>query len=184
MCRWLVWCSEEAILLADVVLEASNSLLTQSFNAGFHPGVCPQNNMTLNADGFGVGWYGTRGAAIYRSTTPAWNNRNLRELCGSIESRCIFAHVRAATPGVSVVSEENCHPFRYGPLLFQHNGHVEGFSRIKRRLLAALRDDVFEWIDGTTDSQVRRSVVPSRMEARGLRLRSGDCPGESSLTPQ
>ena len=161
MCRWLVWCSEEAILLADVVLEASNSLLTQAFNAGFHPGLSPQNNMTLNADGFGVGWYGARGAAIYRSTTPAWNNRNLRELCGSIESRCIFAHVRAATPGVSVVSEENCHPFRYGPLLFQHNGHVEGFAQIKRRLLSALRDDVFEWLDGTTDSQVCSGPRPS-----------------------
>ena len=83
------------------------------------------------------------------------------ELCGSIESRCIFAHVRAATPGMSVVSEENCHPFRYGTLLFQHNGHVEGFAQIKRRLLAALRDDVFEWLDGTTDSQVCSGPVPS-----------------------
>ena len=31
---------------------------------------------------------------------------------------------------------------------------MEGFAQIKRRLLAALRDDVFEWVDGTTDSQV------------------------------
>ena len=104
MCRWLVWCSEEAILLADVVLEASNSLLHQSFNAGYHPGLGGKNNMTLNADGFGVGWYGKRGAAIYRSVTPAWNNRNLRELCGSIESQCIFAHVRATTPGSSCLA--------------------------------------------------------------------------------
>lgn len=174
MCRWLVWCSEEAILLADVVLEASNSLLHQSFNAGYHPGLGGKNNMTLNADGFGVGWYGKRGAAIYRSVTPAWNNRNLRELCGSIESQCIFAHVRATTPG-SVVSEENCHPFRYGPLLFQHNGHVEGFGRIKRRLLAALRDDVFEWIDGTTDSQACFGLV--------LSLLHPDAIAEARLTP-
>ena len=70
---------------------------------------------------FGVGWYGKSGAAIFRSTTPAWSNRNLRELAGSVDSRCIFAHVRAATPS-SVVSEENCHPFRYKSMIFQHNG--------------------------------------------------------------
>ncbi len=33
--------------------------------------------MTLNADGFGIGWYGRSGAATFRSTTAAWNNRNL-----------------------------------------------------------------------------------------------------------
>lgn len=66
----------------------------------------------LNADGFGVGWYHKRGGAIFRSVTAAWNNSNLRELSESIESRCIFAHVRAASG--SVISEVNCHPFRYG----------------------------------------------------------------------
>ena len=167
MCRWLVWCSEDPILLAEIVLEASNSLLRQSFDAGFHPGLCQKNNMTLNADGFGVGWYGRRGAAIYRSVTPAWNNRNLRELCGSVESRCIFAHVRAATPS-SIVSEENCHPFRYGPLLFQHNGHVEDFPRIKRRLMAALRDDVYEQLEGTTDSEACFGLVLSLLDPEAI----------------
>lgn len=167
MCRWLVWCSEDPILLAEIVLEASNSLLHQSFDAGYHPGLCQKNNMTLNGDGIGVGWYGRRGAAIYRSVTPAWNNRNLRELCGSVESRCIFAHVRAATPS-SVVSEENCHPFRYGPLLFQHNGHVENFPRIKRRLMAALRDDVYGWLEGTTDSEACFGLVLSLLDPEAI----------------
>ena len=80
-------------------------------------------------------------------------SRNLRELCGSIMSKCVFAHVRAATPS-SIVSEENCHPFRYGSMLFQHNGHVEQFSLIRRRLMTALRDDIFDWVTGTTDSEV------------------------------
>ena len=106
-------------MLANVILDPTNSLLQQSFSGGFHPGLNAKNNMPLNADGFGIGWFSRMGvAAIFRSITPAWNNRNLRELCGTVESNCIFAHVRAASPG-SVVSEENCHPFRYGPLLFQ-----------------------------------------------------------------
>ena len=175
MCRWLVWTSSEPILLSDVVFEPSNSLVHQSFNGGFHPGLCPKNNMTLNADGFGIGWYSpcrkcgkfcctSSSAAIFRSVTPAWNNRNLRELCGSVESTCIFAHVRAASPS-SVVSEENCHPFRYGPLLFQHNGHVEGFGRIKRRLMAELRDDIYAWVEGTTDSEACFALVLSLIDA-------------------
>ena len=102
--------------------------------------------MPLNADGFGIGWYSKHGPAIFRSVTPAWNNRNLRELCGTVESTCVMSHVRAASPG-GVVSEENCHPFRFGPLLFQHNGHVEGWSRVKRRVMAELRDDIYDWVE-------------------------------------
>ena len=159
MCRWLVWSSSDPILLSDLLLNPSNSLIHQAFNGGFHPGTTEKNNMGLNADGCGVGWYGHSGAAIFRSTTPAWNNRNLRELAGSIESKTIFAHVRAATPA-SIVSEENCHPFRYGSMLFQHNGHVEKFPLIRRRLMAALRDDIY-------DCALRRR---SNVDVNGTRL--------------
>ena len=168
MCRWLVFLSEEDFLLADVVIEPANSLIKQSFDGGFHPGLCETNNMPLNADGFGLGWYGRSGAAIFRSVTPAWNNRNLRELCRSVESSCVFAHVRAATPG-SVISESNCHPFRCGPLLFQHNGHIEQYARIKRRVLAELRDDVFGWLEGTTDSEACFALVLNFLEPALLR---------------
>lgn len=138
MCRWLVWCSSEPILLSDLLFSPSHALIHQAFNGGFHPGASEKNNMSLNADGCGVGWYGYSGAAIYRSITPAWNNHNLRELAGSIKSFCVFAHVRAATPS-SIVSEENCHPFRYKSMLFQHNGHIEKFGLIRRRLMGTLR---------------------------------------------
>jgi predicted glutamine amidotransferase len=52
--------------------------------------------------------------------------------------------VRAASE-TSVISEQNCHPFRFGRLLFQHNGHIEQFQKIKRRLNSVLRDDVYDW---------------------------------------
>lgn len=152
MCRWVVWCGQESILLEHILFAPTHSLIQQSFSGGFHPGAKPTNNMTLNADGFGIGWYSRHGAAIFRSTTAAWNNRNLRELCSTIESRCVFAHVRAASTG-SIISESNCHPFRYGNLLFQHNGHIECFERIKRRVMNELRDEIYEWVEGNTDSE-------------------------------
>lgn len=163
MCRWLVWCGSEPILLADLILSPAHSLIHQSFSGGFHPGADCQNNMTLNADGFGVGWYTKHGAAIFRSVTAAWNNRNLREMCSTIESQCIFAHVRAASEG-GVISEQNCHPFRYGRLLFQHNGHIEAFKTIKRRVMNSLRDDLFTWIEGTTDSEACFALVLNEID--------------------
>ena len=177
MCRWLVWCSDEPITLEDIVLAPTNSLLQQSFSAGFHPGVCTRNNMPLNADGFGLGWFHAtragrcggprRGAATFRSITPAWNNRNLRELCSAVESTCILAHVRAAS-AKSVVSEENCHPFKWGPLLFQHNGHVEDFPRIRRRVLNSLRADVFAAMEGTTDSEACFALILTLLDPEAI----------------
>ena len=53
--------------------------------------------------------------AVFRSITPAWNNRNLQNLARVVASDCILAHVRAATQS-SGVNEANCHPFRWRPL--------------------------------------------------------------------
>lgn len=211
MCRWLVWCGSDPIPLDDLIFWPTNSLIHQSFNGGFHPDCAGKNNMTLNADGFGVGWYGRCGAAVFKSTTAAWNNRNLRELSRTIEStcappqqphthhrpptpspdctvlgcpraergwvlywnprslcvRCIFAHVRAASE-TSVISEQNCHPFRFGRLLFQHNGHIEQFHKIKRRLYSVLRDDVYDWCEGTTDSEACFALLLSLIDPAEL----------------
>lgn len=35
-----------------------------------------------------------------------------------------------------------------------HNGEVPNFCRIRRSLLGRLRDEIFEWISGTTDSEL------------------------------
>ncbi len=44
---------------------------------------------------------------VFTSITPAWNNENLNRLATKLESGVIFAHVRAAYPGMPV-SEQNC----------------------------------------------------------------------------
>jgi predicted glutamine amidotransferase len=48
----------------------------------------------------------------------------------------------------------NCHPFTCGRYLFMHNGNVHGFTKIRRALLERLRDCLFEWLSGTTDSEL------------------------------
>lgn len=63
----------------------------------------------------------------------------------------MIAHVRAASVGD--VSESNCHPFQYKNILMAHNGGVEEFGKIKRKLRTLLTDELYNWIKGQTDSE-------------------------------
>src|SRR5687767_2554135 len=145
MCRWLAYFGNP-IRLESLLYEADNSLVEQSRHdrmAGGHP----------NADGFGVGWYGNRDEpGLYRSTSPAWGDRNLRELAAQIESRLFLGHVRAATG--TPVEQSNCHPFRHGRWLFVHNGFIDAYERVRRDLLLAVDPGLFPGIQGTTDSEL------------------------------
>jgi len=108
---------------------------------------------TTNGDGFGVGWYGDRETpGLFRSIEPAWNDLNLRELSGHIESGLVFAHIRASTG--SPVQQTNCHPFRNGHWLFMHNGFVDGFHEIKRDLALAVDPSLYPEMEGTTDTEM------------------------------
>ena len=59
MCRWITLLSaeENPFWLSDVVLKPSQSLITMSVDASFHPGYSDTNNHVMNGDGFGIGWY-------------------------------------------------------------------------------------------------------------------------------
>lgn len=113
----------------------------------------------INGDGFGVGYYPqnrddpelSSGPCVYAAITPAWNNQNLARLAEKTKSDLVFAHVRASTAGV--LSETNCHPFIYNTLMFMHNGHVSGFSRIKKRIADHVREPYFLMVQGGTDSE-------------------------------
>ena len=163
MCRWIVLLTDGAPLpLRDLLVAPKHSLISQAFDASFHPGFTGRNNAVVNADGFGVAWYASdcsSGAqesparlCLFKSTSPAWSDPNLAELVHYIRANVVFGHVRAASPG-SVVSFENCHPFKCGRLAFMHNGHVEKFAALKRALVNQLSDAAFHSIRGLTDSE-------------------------------
>jgi len=147
MCRFALYLGEE-VRLGKLITEPANSIIHQSFHS--HERAEP-----LNGDGFGVTWYppdAEEPPATFRSTTPAWANQNLREVARVTTTRCMLAHVRAATPGLPVI-EVNCHPFVHGRLAFMHNGSVGGFHALRRALLSELSDEAFGAIEGTTDSE-------------------------------
>ena len=115
---------------------------------------------SLNADGFGLGWYSNDGGSgriaptptLIKSCAPPWSSAMLFEIAESTTTGLLFAHIRAASPGLRV-TETNCHPFRFGRFMFMHNGGVGGFGQIKEALRACLRPSVARLIEGTTDSE-------------------------------
>jgi glutamine amidotransferase len=146
MCRWLAY-SGSPILLEGLLLKRDRSLIDQSLHSRL-------GATTTNGDGFGVGWYDDFGDSprLYRSTHPAWNDRNLRELAAGIHSPLFFAHIRASTG--TAIQETNTHPFRHSRWLWMHNGLIRDFPRIRRELVMAVDDSLFTSIEGTTDSEV------------------------------
>ena len=108
----------------------------------------------LNGDGFGVGWYSKEHSCpcIFTSTSPAWNNSNLHRLSCQISSSLFYAHIRAASPG-SPTNESNCHPFQFEQFMWMHNGMIADFRLIKKKIINHVSDDLFNLIQGTTDSE-------------------------------
>jgi predicted glutamine amidotransferase len=144
MCRWLAY-SGSPIRMEELLVKRDRSLLDQSLHSRL-------GATTTNGDGFGVGWYeDAETPRLYRSTHPAWNDRNLRELAAGISSRLFLAHIRASTG--TAIQETNTHPFRYGRWLWMHNGLIREFPRVRRELALAVDDELYPSIEGTTDSE-------------------------------
>jgi glutamine amidotransferase len=160
MCRFVAYKGHE-ILLSDLLTRSEQSLIRQSYHAR-------EREEPLNGDGFGVGWYAQEldvRPGVFTSIQPAWANRNLRRLAEKIQSSCILAHVRAASPGTPV-TELNCHPFQYGRFLWMHNGRIAEFNKIRRTLREHLRDEFYDLIQGTTDSEHVFALFLDQLQSR------------------
>ncbi|KAL8287411.1 hypothetical protein RQP46_003269 [Phenoliferia psychrophenolica] len=149
----LVVKSTDPLQLSLLITAPAHSIIRQASDSRLR-----LDAMSLNADGFGVGWYpsqeegtvdGTPG--MFKSCTPAWSNQNLHRLAEKVKSSLVFAHVRASTTGA--LSEENCHPWRYHNLLWMHNGCIADFRLIVRKLQADLSDEFYHLPQGNTDSE-------------------------------
>lgn len=146
MCRWLTYMGSP-VLMHDLLYLPEHSIVTQSLSStmGAEP---------TNGDGFGVGWYGIGDEpAQFRSVEPAWHDKNLQDISKHIVSKTIFCHVRAASAKNSV-QQTNCHPFRHGQWMFQHNGVIRSFTKVKRDLVLEVDAELFPNILGSTDSEV------------------------------
>ena len=145
MCRIAAY-TGPAIPLENIVVRPVHSLLTQSQHA-------TEAKLAVNGDGFGISWYDERGnLGVYRDVLPAWADDNLTNLCRMLRSGHFIAHMRASTIGET--TRTNCHPFVHGTWSFCHNGQLPHFKSIRRKMLDALCDDLFDARRGSADSEL------------------------------
>ncbi len=161
MCRFVAYIGAPT-LIDKILINPSNSLVNQSFSA-------LESEMTVNGDGFGLGWYNKEikeEPGRYVSVLPAWNDQNLLNNASITKSNCFLAHVRAATVGS--VSLENCHPFQYNEYLMMHNGGIYDFDKIKQSLSSLLDEEAFLWIKGQSDTQYIFALFMTNARKMGM----------------
>ncbi|MBW0157220.1 class II glutamine amidotransferase [Sedimentimonas flavescens] len=144
MCRWAAYVGQP-IFLDEIISRPGHSLIHQSHCA-------TQCHTAINADGFGVAWYGEpTQPGLYRDVMPAWSDPNLRSLTATVKSALFLAHVRASTG--TATSRNNCHPFVVGHWSFMHNGQIGGYDAFRRAAEMMIPDSLYAQRKGATDSE-------------------------------
>lgn len=122
MCRHLAYLGEPRTL-AELLLDPPHALVRQSWAPR------RQRHGTVNADGFGVGWYDPScpQPARVRHAVPMWTEASFGSLAQVVRSGCVLAAVRSATAG-GPRGVEACAPFLLpapdGGVLLSHNGRL------------------------------------------------------------
>ncbi|KAF1847149.1 N-terminal nucleophile aminohydrolase [Cucurbitaria berberidis CBS 394.84] len=175
MCRFMVYKGKDEILLSELILNPSHSILTQSFDSRLRL----DRRRPHNGDGFGIGYYTAPclgpEPCVFTSTIPAWNCINLSRIASKTTSSLIFAHVRATTEGN--LSDSNCHPFSYKSLMFMHNGGIGCWKQIKRRVALSLNEQWFTLVQGSTDSEWAFALFLDCLDKAGISPDSEPGPG-------
>ncbi|WNO70960.1 MULTISPECIES: ergothioneine biosynthesis protein EgtC [unclassified Streptomyces] len=166
MCRHIAYLGPP-LPLGQLLAEPAHGLLRQSWAPR------RQRYGTVNADGFGVGWYaeGDPVPARYRRTGPIWADLSFTDIARVVRSGAVLAAVRDATEA-GADGEAAAAPFASGPWLFSHNGAVRGWPRSMAPLSLSLPATDLLSLESRCDSALLWALVLRR-------LRDGDEPGQA-----
>ena len=156
MCRHLAYLGPPTTL-SSLVLDATHSLFEQSW--------APSDMRaggTVNADGFGLGWYVDGQLVRYRRNVPIWTDPNLPDLAGSIRSGAVLAAVRNGTTGMPY-GEAAVAPLKHGTWLFSHNGRVPGWPDSTVKLAEQLPVVDLLRMDAPVDSALVLALITNRL---------------------
>jgi glutamine amidotransferase len=160
MCRHIAYLGEP-VSPAEAVFRAPHSLLVQSYAPADMRG-----GGSVNADGFGLGWYLDRGAVPlrHRRSTPLWTDEALPPLAAALTAHAFVAAARNGTTGMPV-TEAAAAPFTTGRWLFSHNGVVRGFPDSLAELAKTLPVTELLTLEAPTDSVVLWVLLRARLAA-------------------
>ncbi|MEU5278354.1 ergothioneine biosynthesis protein EgtC [Streptomyces asoensis] len=121
---------------------------------------------TVNADGFGVGWYaeGDPVPARYRRAGPIWADLSFADLARVVRSRALLAAVRDATLA-GADAEAAAAPYAAGTWLFSHNGAVPGWPGSLESLTGSLPAVDLLSMEARNDSAFVWALVLARLRA-------------------
>ncbi|MFD9818266.1 ergothioneine biosynthesis protein EgtC [Streptomyces violascens] len=166
MCRHIAY-TGPSLSLGELLVRPPHGLYRQSWAPR------RQRHGTVNADGFGVGWYadGDPAPARYRRTGPIWADPNFADLARVVRTGAVLAAVRDATEA-GADGEAAAAPFADGRWLFSHNGAVKDWPHSAAPLAAALPAQALLRLEARCDAAFVWALVLNR-------LTSGDEAGQA-----
>ncbi|WP_225829985.1 ergothioneine biosynthesis protein EgtC [Streptomyces sp. NK08204] len=166
MCRHLAFLGPEEPL-GRLLVDPPHGLYRQSWAPR------RQRYGTVNADGFGVGWYasGDPVPARYRRAGPIWADVSFADLARVVRAGAVLAAVRDAT-AAGADGEAAAAPFAAGRWLFSHNGAIAGWPQAAAPLASALPPVDLLTLEARTDSAFVWALALHR-------LRCGDEPARA-----
>ena len=153
MCRHLAFLGPPTSL-ARLLLAPEHGLLTQSWAPRL------QRYGTVNADGFGVGWYadGDPKPARYRRAVPMWADPSFADVARVTTTTAALAAVRSATVGTTQ-DESASAPYTDGRWLFSHNGRIQGWPSAVERIVKAIPASRLLTMEAHVDSALLWALV-------------------------
>ncbi|MEU6366750.1 ergothioneine biosynthesis protein EgtC [Streptomyces sp. NPDC046931] len=157
MCRHLACLGPEEPL-GRLLLEPPHSLYRQSWAPR------RQRYGTVNADGFGVGWYAPDDPvpARYRRAGPIWADTSLTDLARVVRSGAVLAAVRDAT-SCDPDLEAAAAPYTGDRWLFSHNGAVKGWPDSMGGLAGSLPPVELLSLESRCDSALVWALLLNRL---------------------
>ena len=159
MCRHLAYLGPP-VTLREVISDPPYSLARQAWAPR------QQRHGTVNADGFGVGWYsdGDPVPARYRRSVPLWADPSFADVARVTRTTALLAAVRSATEGTDQ-GEAGAAPYRSGRWLFSHNGILNEWPAATAGLAATLPTADLVALEAHCDSALAWAVVLHHLRA-------------------
>jgi gamma-glutamyl hercynylcysteine S-oxide hydrolase len=158
MCRHLAYLGPPATL-RSVLIDPPHGLYSQAWAPR------RQRYGTVNADGFGVGWYvpDDPAPARYRRAVPIWGDESFADLARVTRAGAVLAAVRCATGGTDLGTAAVA-PYASGRWLFSHNGVLAGWPQAAAGLAAGLPAGTLLGLEARVDSALLWALARHRLE--------------------
>lgn len=116
--------------------------------------------------GWGIGFHQAGEVLLRRRPLDEREVVDLSEAAADIRTDVLIGHVRHASVGG--LRTENTHPFRYRSWLFAATGTIQGFERLRPRLLDSMPAFLSRNVRGETDSELLFYLFLSFLHDAGM----------------